>query len=295
MKENQCKAQLLFAKHDDGYYYLKTGFGCKSHTFHSKTNPEHQKTKLGNVSDNAKKIIRNGTDASAGSNVLRSMVFASSNEYLSKSTLRRLQLVPECLQSQGDANSTAPQLVNWLRARASDPSCKLGYIVLNHYKTDPSLTYHKHCKGRPSSDAPRLDLGEVNAKLTYVPFGNKTTKTNLEVVRNRSSLENIDGEEESSILADDVDFDVGDDDDDSYDMLSNDSDRTRSVLNLFRLDTQRIMLGAAWIDQDAWKMFQKYPEVLFIDTTHKSNNEGRPLLLIVGCDSNGKSRQPTGV
>ena len=289
VKENWCKVALVLDEHEDGYYYMKTGLGNKSHVFHSRTNPEHQKTTLNEVSDKTKQLVKQGHDACAGTNALRSMVFASSNEYLSVSTLRRLQMVPECLQSSGDPKSTARQLVNWLRSKASDPAIKLGYVVLNHYNTDPSHTYHKHSKGRPSNDAPRLDLAEVNERLTYVPIGNQTNKTNLEMVRKRSSLINAGVEEDTSMLCDDSEFDHGDEGDDTYDMLSNDSDRTRNVVNQFRLDKQRVLLGAAWIDQDAWKMFQKYPEVIFIDSTHKSNNEGRPLLLIVGRDSNGKA------
>ena len=48
---NQCKVQMLIALHKDGFYYMKTGFGFKSHSFHSRTNPEHHKTKYNKVSD----------------------------------------------------------------------------------------------------------------------------------------------------------------------------------------------------------------------------------------------------
>ena len=57
VKENQCKVQLAIAEHKDGFYYMKTGFGVKSHSFHSRTNPEHQKTKFGDVSDKTKELI----------------------------------------------------------------------------------------------------------------------------------------------------------------------------------------------------------------------------------------------
>ena len=39
---------------------------------------------------------------------------------------------------------------------------------------------------------------------------------------------------------------------------------------------------------DAWYEYMKFPEVLFIDATHSTNNESRPLLLLCGHDANGK-------
>ena len=35
--------------------------------------------------------------------------------------------------------------------------------------------------------------------------------------------------------------------------------------------------------------YMRFPKVLFVDATHKTNNEGIPLLLVCGCDSNGKA------
>lgn len=291
VSERQCKVCIVIDLHEDGFYYMRTGVGNNKHSFHPQTNPDHYKTKYRHVSHETKQLVENGTDASSGTAALRSMVFTNSNEYLSRSLLRRLQLEPKFLEASGSNTSTAPQLVNWLRKKASDPKVNLGYVVLNQRKSSSSLNYHRHSKGRPSVGAPRLDLGVVNERLTYVPFSNGTPNSDLEMFRNKSSLTNHVGIEETSLLSEDIEFDQEDNDNgkDTYDILHNDSERTRSILNEFRLDAERILLGAAWIDQDGWKMFQKYPEVLFIDTTHKSNNEGRPLLLIVGRDSNGKA------
>jgi hypothetical protein len=55
------------------------------------------------------------------------------------------------------------------------------------------------------------------------------------------------------------------------------------------VDATRILLGAAWVDEDSWREFLRYPECLFVDTTHSTNNESRPLLLLCGRDSNGKA------
>ena len=56
----------------------------------------------------------------------------------------------------------------------------------------------------------------------------------------------------------------------------------------FDLTSRKILLGAGWIYEEAYLYFQRFPEVLFIDSTHKTNNEGRPLLMIYGRDLHGK-------
>ena len=53
------------------------------------------------------------------------------------------------------------------------------------------------------------------------------------------------------------------------------------------IDPERVLVGAGWITADAaWQQFACFPEVIFCDATHKTNNEGRPLLVVVGRDSN---------
>jgi hypothetical protein len=54
------------------------------------------------------------------------------------------------------------------------------------------------------------------------------------------------------------------------------------------LDTKCILLSAAWVDEEAWREFMCYPEVLFIEFTHGTNNESHLLLNLVGKNSNGK-------
>ncbi|CAJ1944890.1 unnamed protein product [Cylindrotheca closterium] len=51
----------------------------------------------------------------------------------------------------------------------------------------------------------------------------------------------------------------------------------------------KVMLGGAWMTEAEKRHFFRFPEVLFIDATHKSNNKGRPLLLVCGRDSGGKA------
>ena len=61
----------------------------------------------------------------------------------------------------------------------------------------------------------------------------------------------------------------------------------RETLNKYRY-SNKILLGAAWMYPDAWHEYMRFPEVLFIDATHSTNNESRPLLLLCCHDTNGK-------
>jgi hypothetical protein len=72
------------------------------------------------------------------------------------------------------------------------------------------------------------------------------------------------------------------------DVLSEDAMNQRQIMEDFGISSTRILLGAAWVDEDSWREFLRYPECLFVDSTHGTNNESRPLLQLVGRDSAGK-------
>ena len=74
----------------------------------------------------------------------------------------------------------------------------------------------------------------------------------------------------------------------TYEQLLEQGQERERRLESYRLSKLRVMVGAAWMRREDLLKFLRFPEVLFIDATHKSNNEGRPLLLICGRDSNGK-------
>ena len=66
-----------------------------------------------------------------------------------------------------------------------------------------------------------------------------------------------------------------------------DVEEHRKILKQYMIDPERVLVGAGWITADAaWQQFACFPEVIFCDATHKTNNEGRPLLVVVGRDSN---------
>ena len=60
----------------------------------------------------------------------------------------------------------------------------------------------------------------------------------------------------------------------------------RSNRNL--TNEQNLLVALAWVVPSERRLFQLFPETLFVDSVEDTNNEGRPLLTMSGCDSNGK-------
>jgi len=52
--------------------------------------------------------------------------------------------------------------------------------------------------------------------------------------------------------------------------------------------SQRILMGVAWISTAALDKIRRFPEVLSIDVTNKTNKEGRPLFKVQATDGDGK-------
>ena len=55
---------------------------------------------------------------------------------------------------------------------------------------------------------------------------------------------------------------------------------------------QKILLAVAWVRDDEKRLFELFPEVLMIDVTFGTNNEGRPLGITAAFDSDMKSFTP---
>ena len=51
---------------------------------------------------------------------------------------------------------------------------------------------------------------------------------------------------------------------------------------------QNLLIALAWVIPEERRMFELFPETLFVDSTEDTNNEGRPLFTMGGCTSNGK-------
>ena len=51
---------------------------------------------------------------------------------------------------------------------------------------------------------------------------------------------------------------------------------------------QNLLIALAWVVPEERRMFELFPETLFVDSTEDTNNEGRPLFTMGGCTSEGK-------
>ena len=55
---------------------------------------------------------------------------------------------------------------------------------------------------------------------------------------------------------------------------------------------QKILLAVAWVREDEKRLFELFPEVLMVDVTFGTNNEGRPLFVSAAFDKDMKSFTP---
>jgi len=53
--------------------------------------------------------------------------------------------------------------------------------------------------------------------------------------------------------------------------------------------SQALMIGVAWVMAMEKRLFQQLPYLLKLDSTMDTNKENRPLLVVTGCDNDGKS------
>ena len=55
---------------------------------------------------------------------------------------------------------------------------------------------------------------------------------------------------------------------------------------------KQVLLGVAWCREDERQLFCRYPEILMVDTTFQTNNQGRPLFTSVGVGRDMESFSP---
>ena len=211
-----------------------------------------------------------GGNASTGNTALRYLVLENQHELVSRSTIQHIQMLPDFLhqnQTQhSDKASTASLMVNWMRTNANDQNVNLRYCFLSsHSVRNPN--FHRHPKGRPSQKG-RPRLSQVEQQMEYNDQLVNTFRGN-----------DRDTEESQELLAV------------QENTLGQAVTMARSIQEDYHIDTvsNRILLGAGWVDKEAHSQFLRFPEVLFIDSTHKTNNEARPLLMICGRDQCGKA------
>jgi hypothetical protein len=212
------------------------------------------------------------------------------NVFVQKTTLRSIQNVPDFLVEGGPnltGMSTAARLVNWLRTNSGESPAGLRYTILFH-RVLGGDQFHSYPKGRPSSN--RLPLDQVNKRMELLlpeseHMANGTVVDGAEEEDFLESLQFLGNEAEECYIKSTLPIDgiYG------KDVLTEDALQQRKTLNQYGIDATRIMLGAAWVDEDGWRQFLRYPECLFVDTTHGTNNESRPLFLLCGRDCNGKA------
>ena len=259
-KESLCSVclRLGIKEGENGYIYLKQACGDNIHVNHPKPLPNELSHQTRHLCPAALKLIQSGGNASVGSTSMRSLVLEHQNELVSKGSVCRIQMVQDDSEGDGENSTTAAKMVKWLRCKAADPAVNLHYCFLTCKKN--SGTFHKHSKGRVPKGR-RISLSQVEEAMTLPHI-------QLEYVTRKGNEEEVNAPMDATPYQD--------------------RDLITSSNHCLGNDGQ-VLLGAAWVDDASYQQFLRYPEVLFIDSTHKTNNEARPLLLICGRDQNGKA------
>lgn len=279
-KETTCKVMLRIAKHVSGYFYLKTGLGCATHTFHTRTDAGNRLLFSRHCRPETKRLIESSQRASVGVPKTRYVTLEHTNDMVSESTARYLALRPSFLLNKRGGDTSAAEMIKWLRSKALDQQDPIAYCCLSHTKNSVGDRFFSNPKGRPRKRNPTMTLPQVREAMTYNDVLDGCFETVSRVLPNEFCPTF------SPINEDDCDDDKLDLEGDTSE-LRRIANLTRSTLDEKHTKALKVLLGAAWVSPDGWQQFHRFPEVIFSDTTFKSCNEARPMFLLVGRDSNG--------
>jgi hypothetical protein len=115
--------------------------------------------------------------------------------------------------------------------------------------------FHKHPKGQPSKD--RKPLNEINKNMElHMSATNESNIVNDNDYREtlHNEMGNLKDSSSKSHLPSDGIY--------GKHVLLEDALRQRKLIKDLQLDTKHILLGAAWVDEETWREFMRYPEVL---------------------------------
>jgi hypothetical protein len=289
-----CPVRLIFKIHhygqDDGFLFMSCGYGNSHHQHHLKPNNGDLPAMKRHVPPATQRLIHDGGKASTGSSALRYLVLKNQNMFVQRTTLRSIQLDPTFLLAGAPnptGQSTASRLVNWLRKQSKDEQLGIRYTVLFH-KLMGGHQFHKFPKGRPSKDW--VPISEVNNSMQIVLSQTEDCEVQFKRNDDEPATDYLESLHFSGLSLEEeyVKSPLPSDGIYGKDILSEDAMNQRQIMKDFGIDATRILLGAAWVDEDNWREFLRYPECLFVDSTHGTNNESRPLLQLVGRDSDGK-------
>ena len=281
-REETCKVCLRFGmtvekEEKDSFIFLKQGCGSSKHTGHPRVMSGDLHLKKRHLDVSTQQLIRDGGRAAVGGGSLRNLVLTNQQSLVSRGTMARIRMIPACLEEESSQEkSTATHLIEWLCEKAQDEEVNLRHCFLS--TKQQHVNHHKHAKGRPPKEG-RMPLKQVQENLTYVDVLQSTHNTAGAAAETGGTppAATAAGAEATEELA--MDPELG--------KCAKSALDCQSELRIEQ--TTKVLLGAAWTDEDGFRQFLRFPEVLFCDTTHKTNNEARPLLLVCGRDQNGNA------
>lgn len=324
--EHLCRCKLTFRfkvvwnplSNKSEELIVMSHLGQSTHTFHPRTEPGEIAIRKQNLKKDVCEVITNGHNAAFANTSSRKFILETKNSFVTKSTHRTIiECSPEFLKASGNGvgSSSAAELIEFFH-RSNSGGKKLYFKILS-YVGQAAAAMFRNPKGRPSRENPHPSGVAVAQSLSYVTTHNDVNTH----VNDTDSI--IDNDTESNV------GDTGSDiegelitthnvepfaagaviNESSYEVngqprqevnervmlgesmmqLVDQSRQRLTVLQYPGTARSRVMLGAVWMRHEDYCLFRRFPEVLVIDATHKTNNEGRPLLLVCGKDSDGNA------
>ena len=148
-----------------------------------------------------------------------------------------------------------------------------------------------HYLGTLSKDLKRIaGLDELSSSDRIINF---LQEKNYDYITLYNSVPEIEGVTESELVSDNfisskalqsnTEFVVPPNEQEDANQYAIDSRTTRNLSK-----DQNLLVAIAWVIPNEGQLFHMFPETIFVDAVEDTNNEGRPLLTMSGCDSSNK-------
>jgi hypothetical protein len=283
--ENTCKFSITLKLKPGQFWYIPHQPAyCFCHN-HQKMHPEELSVATKKLSEQHQKDYAMYQRFSHGGSVQNIMNQKTGGLCLSQSQARynrqKQELAPGLGVSYGGDNfshlSSAQKLMAYLKQQKEEG--KLRYIALFHEITETSLLTITKAQQKKEAEKKKRREG-LNTGETHAEVG--SSLDHCDVSLSVTSVSQSGHETTSQYQLESA-----------LDKLS--LGETLLPLREQLSIGQRILLAVAWSREDEVRLFEMFPEVLLLDVTFQTNNEGRPLAVTACPDSNMESFVPVRV
>ena len=245
-KEHQCQFKLRLTCEEGKHWTISKKMKHKAmHTSHPKTDPQHDRTRMVSLTQEQRELA-----AYAG----RVSPSGSAQKIIARVTGRapfsRQQLIHNQNKIEGGGTTKkvtdSQALVNFLKDKVNKKEAR--YVALYHQVTETTLlaidkhTARKTQKQMQNEEYVDAELESAeNLYLSYEKGDKSVGRIELKSAKDKISIGKA-------------------------------IEHLRNQLKVGK----KVMLGCVWCSEDERQFFRKFPEVLMVDVTFGTNNQGRP-------------------